>query len=458
MPRRASSPIVSRGRSTEPVSKSRGFANGNGHHADVHEPRKVSHAPESQYNRGSSAPPTSIEANGNILNKNNGSHFDVVNGINRNMIKGREIDERQYSAKLSEIDVYESSRYDALLLKEDLKNTNWLHSVDDKFDQGSLLFDNGFENLPEPFEALLRIAVKNGLPLFTFAVNQIDGNILAAKVKNLGDSGKDECNRIYTFLTFSEVKKKNGSWMSRSRPGVNTLKGNTSETQVSVNMPRRASSPIVSRGRSTEPVSKNRGFANGNGHHADVHEPRKVSHAPESQYNRGSSAPPTSIEANGNILNKNNGSHFDVVNGITRNMIKGREIDERQYSAKLSEIDVYESSRYDALLLKEDLKNTNWLHSVDDKFDQGSLLSDNGFENLPEPFEALLRIAVKNGLPLFTFAVNQIDGNILASKVKNLGDSGKDECNRIYTFLTFSEVKKKNGSWMSKAGRSKEPE
>ncbi|KAL5063461.1 hypothetical protein RYX36_025198 [Vicia faba] len=72
--------------------------------------------------------------------------------------------------------------------------------------------------------------------------------------------------------------------------------------------------------------------------------------------------------------------------------------------------------------------------------------------------EALLRIAVKNGLPLFTFAVNQIDGNILAAKVKNLGDSGKDECNRIYTFLTFSEVKKKNGSWMSKAGRSKEPD
>ncbi|KAL5072864.1 hypothetical protein RYX36_011848 [Vicia faba] len=65
---------------------------------------------------------------------------------------------------------------------------------------------------------------------------------------------------------------------------------------------------------------------------------------------------------------------------------------------------------------------------------------------------------IPNGLPLFTFVVNQIDGNILAAKVKNLGDSGKDECNRIYTFLTFSEVKKKNGSWMSKEGRSKEPD
>lgn len=55
-----------------------------------------------------------------------------------------------YSAKLAEVDVYESSRYDAMLLKEDLKNTNWLHSVDDKSDQGPI-FDNGFGPLPEPF-------------------------------------------------------------------------------------------------------------------------------------------------------------------------------------------------------------------------------------------------------------------------------------------------------------------
>lgn len=239
----------------------------------------------------------------------------------------------------------------------------------------------------------------------------------------------------------------------RSRPGAGTLRGNSSETQASVNMPRRHSSPIVSRGRSTEPVSKSRGFASANGHHADVHEPRKVSHAPEvvsrrsvkasttttentgfgrniskksldmaikhmdirngsgnhralssttlfpqsirnstpksQSYRASSTPPPTSIETNGNMLSKNNGSHFDVVNGINRNMMRGREVDERQYSAKLSEIDIYESSRYDALLLKEDLKNTNWLHSGDDKCDQGSLLFDNGFENLPEPFGLL---------------------------------------------------------------------
>lgn len=56
------------------------------------------------------------------------------------------------SSRLSELDIYESSRYDAILLKEDL-NTNWLLSSDDKSDQGTF-FDNGFEHLPEPFGPL----------------------------------------------------------------------------------------------------------------------------------------------------------------------------------------------------------------------------------------------------------------------------------------------------------------
>jgi len=91
--------------------------------------------------------------NGSLLSSNYGSNFDMGNGIsNRSMIKAREVDERQYSAKVSEVDIYESSRYDALLFKEDLKNTNWLHGADDKCDQG--LFDNGFEHLPEPFGLL----------------------------------------------------------------------------------------------------------------------------------------------------------------------------------------------------------------------------------------------------------------------------------------------------------------
>ncbi|KQK10333.1 uncharacterized protein DDB_G0271670 [Brachypodium distachyon] len=51
---------------------------------------------------------------------------------------------------LSEVDIYGCSRYEDMLLREDTKNTDWLHSVDDKFDQ-SPVFDHRFEPLPEPF-------------------------------------------------------------------------------------------------------------------------------------------------------------------------------------------------------------------------------------------------------------------------------------------------------------------
>ena len=57
---------------------------------------------------------------------------------------------RSLSCKIMDVDSYESCRYDAILLKEDLKNTNWLHSAEEKKDEGPL-FDNGFESLPEPF-------------------------------------------------------------------------------------------------------------------------------------------------------------------------------------------------------------------------------------------------------------------------------------------------------------------
>ncbi|OVA17313.1 hypothetical protein BVC80_1837g115 [Macleaya cordata] len=63
-----------------------------------------------------------------------------------------EVDSR-LSGTVGEPDIYESSRYDTILLKEDLKNTNWLHSFDDKPDMG-LIFDQPFEPLPEPFDPL----------------------------------------------------------------------------------------------------------------------------------------------------------------------------------------------------------------------------------------------------------------------------------------------------------------
>ncbi|KAK3138460.1 hypothetical protein QOZ80_5AG0369200 [Eleusine coracana subsp. coracana] len=54
---------------------------------------------------------------------------------------------------LGELDMFGSSRYEAMLLREDTKNTSWLHGFDDKPDQ-SPVFDHRFEPLPEPFSPL----------------------------------------------------------------------------------------------------------------------------------------------------------------------------------------------------------------------------------------------------------------------------------------------------------------
>lgn len=97
--------------------------------------------------------PVSARTNGSLQTGSNGVISENGNIMNRPVENGSEADSGRYSAKLSEADVYESSRYDAILLKEDLKSTNWLHSLDDKLDQGPI-FDNGFEHLPEPFGLL----------------------------------------------------------------------------------------------------------------------------------------------------------------------------------------------------------------------------------------------------------------------------------------------------------------
>lgn len=94
--------------------------------------------------------PSSASANGHISINSNGAFAENGNRYSEN---GNEEDKSRSCAKLTSVDIYESSRFDMILLKEDLKNANWLHSFDDKSDQG-LLFDNGFGLLPEPFDPL----------------------------------------------------------------------------------------------------------------------------------------------------------------------------------------------------------------------------------------------------------------------------------------------------------------
>ncbi|XAR58944.1 hypothetical protein NMG60_11014537 [Bertholletia excelsa] len=68
-------------------------------------------------------------------------------------------------------------------------------------------------------EALLQIAVKNGLPLYTFAVDN-KSDILAATMRKASGSRKDETCWIYTFFSVREVKKKNG-WIGHGGKGKN---------------------------------------------------------------------------------------------------------------------------------------------------------------------------------------------------------------------------------------------
>ncbi|CAK9314540.1 unnamed protein product [Citrullus colocynthis] len=70
---------------------------------------------------------------------------------------------------------------------------------------------------PSVVHALLQVAFKNGLPLFTFAVDNVS-NILAATVK-LTSSRKGTVSHIYTFFIVQEVKRKTGSWINQGSKG-----------------------------------------------------------------------------------------------------------------------------------------------------------------------------------------------------------------------------------------------
>ncbi|KAJ0808158.1 hypothetical protein HanPI659440_Chr01g0000391 [Helianthus annuus] len=199
----------------------------------------------------------------------------------------------------------------------------------------------------------------------------------------------------------------------RSRPGVAlTVKGNVENTNT-----RRPSSPIVARGRLVEPSGRGRLHANGHAVESTTRKPTKLLNSESGTgFGRsiskksldmaikhmdirsggtrplsGSTLFPHSIRSNhgssaSNNVNSKNGT-FN--NGFSDNRVKPVSIEHKNpYSSKLTHVDVYESLRYDSILLKEDLKNASWLHSADEKSDQSPLF-DNGFEPLPEPFAPL---------------------------------------------------------------------
>ncbi|GMI89908.1 BASIC PROLINE-RICH PROTEIN6 [Hibiscus trionum] len=234
----------------------------------------------------------------------------------------------------------------------------------------------------------------------------------------------------------------------RSRPGASAnVKGNQ-DTSSTINMPRRHLSPIAPRGRLSDAPRRTR--VHSNGHSSDIHESRRISHVSELAMRKPAKSSTTtadgtgfgrtiskksldmairhmdlrngsvnirslsgttlfpqsirsapaktqsvrslstsdSFNSNGSANSLKNVDYSENGNSILRPAENGNDSHDGRYSTKLSEVDIYESTRYDAILLKEDLKNTNWLHSIDDKSDQGSIF-DNGLESLPEPFGLL---------------------------------------------------------------------
>ncbi|XP_038706400.1 uncharacterized protein LOC120001944 isoform X2 [Tripterygium wilfordii] len=82
---------------------------------------------------------------------------------------------------------------------------------------------------------------------------------------------------------------------------------------------------------------------------------------------------------------------------------------------------------------------------------QSNLVQD---ENHRSTIQALLQVAFKNGLPLFTFAVDK-NNDILAATMKTFSASRKSDYNCLYTIFAIKEVKKKNGRWMNHSGKGK---
>ncbi|XP_052623163.1 endochitinase A isoform X2 [Lactuca sativa] len=232
----------------------------------------------------------------------------------------------------------------------------------------------------------------------------------------------------------------------RSRPGGSTtVKGNLDNSNTgSGTITRRHSSPNVIRGRIPEPSGSGRSRPNSNGNVVESLDPRRTSHLPQSVTRKPVKS---SNSENGTGFGRNISKksldmaikHMDIRNGGVRPLSGstlfpqsirssnsrahptatrassvdgggsengnysnngylwnraggggGPMEDQSPHSSKLSsEVDMYESSRYDAILLKEDLKNTSWLHTADDKTTDEALLFDHGFESLPEPFSPL---------------------------------------------------------------------
>ncbi|CAN0879524.1 hypothetical protein LINGRAHAP2_LOCUS13099 [Linum grandiflorum] len=209
----------------------------------------------------------------------------------------------------------------------------------------------------------------------------------------------------------------------RSRPSATTII--TGKGNLDRNVPqRRSSSPVVTRGRAPEPSG--RGRIHPNGHLFDNRSDSGVRRLLKSSSTTAESAgfgrtiskksldmairhmdirngaggsrptPGTTLfphSNRGGSMKTSNQTVCSLTASVTTAAVNDgnghlHQANEGRQLAKLGEGKIYESTRYDAMLLKEDVKSLNWLHSIEDDFDQASIF-DHRFEPPPEPFAPL---------------------------------------------------------------------
>ncbi|KAL6979131.1 hypothetical protein U1Q18_020795 [Sarracenia purpurea var. burkii] len=141
-----------------------------------------------------------------------------------------------------------------------------------------------------------------------------------------------------------------------------------------------------------------------------------------------------------------NRSQSSPLRRLLNPLLKPKAANSHQSSEKDSSNGRVESFTVNATKVKLDLKNCKTI-SVDDSHHK---------KHGSSTVQALFQIIIKNGLPLFTFAVDSNSTDVLAATMRKLSTSRKDEKNCwIYTFFNVHEVKKKNGGWMNQGGKGK---
>ncbi|XP_028072098.1 uncharacterized protein LOC114274394 [Camellia sinensis] len=142
--------------------------------------------------------------------------------------------------------------------------------------------------------------------------------------------------------------------------------------------------------------------------------------------------------------NNKGGSRSSPLRRLLDPFLKPKDSAEPSVKDPTSTVQACKSSTAQSMKVKLDLKSCKTV-SVDD--------SHRNEKHRTSTVQALLQVAIKNGLPLFTFAVGN-NSDILIATVTKVGASRKDENCCIYTFFSVHEVKKKSG-WINQGSKGK---